>query len=600
MRALQICKVVGIALDLSFLSIEYMVEDTDSKRVEQSGRTVIGPDPNLKCGEVGIPREIAEELTIPERVTTFNKDYLTNLVNDGKANFIITKNSKDEDTRINLKYAMFRKGTELLYDDVIIRGIQRIKVINENATLIPGDLIERNGKLLETIEYPKKKRIHLNIGDEVHRHLKNNDTILLNRQPTLHKGSMMAKRVRVMPHKTFRFNLDCCKSFNSDYDGDEMNIHIAQSLEARAELEMISATKNHIISAQESKPNIVIVQDSLAAAFLMTKENKKITKGQFFDICMCGVKNLWSPKKINTIKKVLKMKKKPTEVYNGKGIMSLLFPDDFIYEKKNDANPDEPIVKIYMGVLYEGTFDKTILGSSHNSIIQVINKEYGADFAVDFISNIQFITNKWLLIRGLSIGLEDCLITSPKSVEKIQDNISKYYIEADGVAASTHNPNIREIRVTAALNKAKDVGMRIAKESMSKTNNLLTTVQSGSKGDFFNIAQLTGLLGQQNLLGQRIPLSLSHNRRTLPHYPFDNKDKESQYESRGFIKHSFIEGLNPQEFFFHAMSGREGICDKKDVSQTGGCLISFLLLIKVNSVKQDLIIEIYNHLVTFY
>lgn len=344
-----------------------------------------------------------------------------------------------------------------------------------------------------------------------------------------------------------------------------MNIHVPQSYESLAELGLLSATKHNIISAQASKPNIAIVQDSLLGAYKMTYENLSISRHQFFDISMhgdCAKRGqLWSKERVLTIKRVLKMKGKNPNVYNGRGLVSLLLPDDFIYEKKNDAHPDEPIVKIYCGVLYEGALDKSILGSSHNSLIQILNKEYGKDVAAEFISNIQFITNNWLLVNGFSVGLEDCLVTSSESVIKIQDKISKCYIEADGIEASTHNPGIREVRITASLSKAKDVGMKIAKDSMSKENNLLSTVHSGSKGDFFNIAQLTGLLGQQNLLGKRVIPTLNHGKRTLPHYPFEKVDKEVEYESRGFVRHSFIEGLNPQEYFFHAMSGREGICD---------------------------------------
>jgi DNA-directed RNA polymerase beta' subunit len=571
------------------------------KRVEFSGRTVIGPDPKLLFGEMGLPSQVAQDLTIPEKVTSFNKDYLSGLVNTGKANFLMKQGGQ---TRINLKYAMFRKGTELLYGDIIIRGDNKIKVLNRNIVLQQGDNISRNGKILTSLQpndiiirknerlqmddkvflrygdyverdgkkipysciltYPTQKRIQLNIGDEVHRHLKNGDIILLNRQPTLHKGSMLAKRIRILPGKTFRMNLATTKTFNADFDGDEMNIHVPQGLESRAELECLSATKHNIISAQASKPNIAIVQDSLLAAFLMTKDNLTITQSQFFDISMYGEKkgeSLWSPQRVNTIKKILKMKGKKSIVYNGRGLMSLLLPDDFIYEKKNGAHPDEPFVRIFRGVMYEGAFDKNILGASHNSLIQTIRKEYGVDVASEFISNIQFITNNWLLVNGFSVGLEDCLITSPDSVLKIQDKISKCYVEAEGIAATTHNPGIREVRITAALSKAKDVGMKIAKDSMASTNNLLSTVHSGSKGDFFNIAQLTGLLGQQNLLGQRVPPTLNHGKRTLPHYPFEKMEKEDEYESRGFVRHSFIEGLNPQEYFFHAMSGREGICD---------------------------------------
>jgi DNA-directed RNA polymerase beta' subunit len=529
------------------------------KRVEFSGRTVIGPDPTLKFGWMGIPEEIAKELTIPERVTSFNKDYLSDIVNNSKANFII-KN----DTRINLKYAMFRRGTELLYGDVVIRGENEFNVTNGNITLMEGDQVRRDGIIIPKIVYPKKKIIDLSNGDVVHRHLRHGDTILLNRQPTLHKGSMIAMKINVLKGKTFRMNLATTKSFNADFDGDEMNIHVPQSLESRAELENLSSAKHNIISAQASKPNIVIVQDSLLASYLMTKNSSPLTKSQFFDISMHvekDGKSSWSPERVKTIQNVLKMKGKSQIVYNGRGLISLILPEDFIYEKKNGANPDEPVVRIYRGVLYEGAFDKSILGASHNSIIQVIHKEYGIDVASEFITNIQFITNNWLLVNGFSIGLEDCLITSPICVQRIQDNISKCYIEADGIGETTHNPGIREVRITAALSKAKDVGMKISKDSMTPTNNLLSTVYAGSKGDFFNIAQLTGLLGQQNLLGQRVIPTLNHGTRTLPHYPFGKLSKEVEYESRGFVGHSLIEGLNPQEFFFHAMSGREGICD---------------------------------------
>jgi DNA-directed RNA polymerase beta' subunit len=572
------------------------------KRVEFSGRTVIGPDPNIKFGYMGIPPEVARELTIPETVTVFNKEYLSNIVNNGYANFITKNEGK---TRINLKYAMFRKGTQLLHGDIIIRNNQKIYISNSKDSLKDGDEVIRNGEKLTSlkindviirkskrlnpfennffllngdqidrqgtiIEYesilihPFQKKIYLNIGDVVDRHLKNEDIILLNRQPTLHKGSMLAKRIIILKGKTFRMNLATTKTFNADFDGDEMNIHVPQSFESRAELETLCATKHNIISAQESKPNIVIVQDSLVAVFLMTKENLTITRTQFFDISMCGSINgkpLWSPERILEIKSVLKNNGKSTEIYNGRGLLSLILPRDFIYENTNNASVEEPTVKIYKGVIYEGIFDKNVVGNSHYSIIKIINKEYGCDVAAEFISNIQFITNRWLLVNGFSIGLEDCLITDPLNAVKINDKIARCYVEAEYIESTTYDPRIREIRITASLSKAKDVGMKIAKDSMSLNNNLLSTVHSGSKGDFFNIAQLTGLLGQQNLLGQRVSPSLNNGKRTLVHYPFKTQDKEVEYESRGFVRHSFIEGLNPQEYFFHAMSGREGICD---------------------------------------
>lgn len=530
------------------------------KRVNQSARTVIGPDPTLKMGEVAIPESVAANLTVPVKVNKYNIAELTKLVNTNKANEIVTESGGV----INVQYASFRKGTELLYNDVVIRNGKEILVTNNKIQLKTGDKLKRNGKFV-AIRYPERKRITLQIGQTVKRQLRNKDIVLLNRQPTLHKGSMLAKEVVVKPGKTFRMNLATTKTFNADFDGDEMNIHVPQSVEAITELKMLSATKHNIISAQGSKPNIAIVQDSLLGAYMMTKGVQKMSRGEFFDITMHGETvdggHLWNPDSIKRIQSVHRKFGKKYGIYNGKSLVSLILPPDLIYENENGADPEEPVVRIYRGVLYEGCLNKPILGASHNSLIQILNKEYGKDVASNFVDNIQFLTNNWLLSTGFSIGLQDCMITSPEKVNEIKQVVERCYVEAQGVEETTQNPGIREIRVTAALSKAKDNGMRIAKNAMSSTNNLLSTVGSGSKGDFFNIAQITGLLGQQNLMGKRVKARLNNGRRTLVHYPFGKLPKKTEYESKGFVRHSFIHGLNPQEFFFHAMSGREGICD---------------------------------------
>ena len=340
------------------------------------------------------------------------------------------------------------------------------------------------------------------------------------------------------------------------------NIHVPQTLEEQAELRMLSASKHNIISAQASKPNMCIVQDSLLGAFRMTLGDQKLRKDQFFNISMkldMNTKQIID--RIQHIRKILKQKGKKTQCFNGKGLISLILPDDLIYEKQNGADPKEPIVKIYRGVMYEGTLDKSIIGASHNSLIQIIHKEYGEDVVTSFMDGIHFITNNWLLVSGFSVGIEDCMIQADDKEREIADVIQRCFIEAEGIKTTTSHPGIRELRITAALSKAKDIGLRLAKEALVPTNNFLSTVNSGSKGDFFNISQITGLLGQQNLLGQRVTPTLNNGTRTLPHYPKGDLPVELEYESRGFIASSFIHGLNPKEFYFHAMSGREGICD---------------------------------------
>jgi DNA-directed RNA polymerase beta' subunit len=352
---------------------------------------------------------------------------------------------------------------------------------------------------------------------------------------------------------------------------------------------MLGGAQHHIISAQESKPIIVITQDALVAAFLMTRRDFTLTRSQFLDISLKGAGSdgspLWNPKKIKHIERTLKEHGRKPIVFNGRGLYSLFLPNDLNYEKKNGAHPEQPVLKIVKGVLIEGAFDKTILGSAHGSLIQILNKEYGSTLTANFIDNAQFIGNAWLLVHGFSIGLEDCMITSKDSVMAIQDTLTQCYTKAEGIEETTQNPGIREVRVTASLSQAKDIGMRIAKEAMNPNNNFLVTVQSGAKGDYFNIAQLTGLLGQQNLEGHRVLPALNHGKRSLPHYPFEGMDKETEYESKGFVHNSFIHGLNPMEFFFHAMSGREGVSDKR-VSLTAGCLRILRFSPQTNEGKQ--------------
>jgi len=189
------------------------------KRVEQSGRTVIGPDPTLRMGQLAVPPEMASNLTVPVHVTDYNFQLLTKLVNEGKANFVI---KKDNGTRINLEHKMFFRGTILEHGDVVIRTdpttgkTSEITINNGKDTLRPGDKLKRNGEFIKDIKYPEKRDYHLNIGDIVERQLQNGDILLLNRQPTLHEGSMMAQEVVIRKGKTLRFNLSIAKSFNAD------------------------------------------------------------------------------------------------------------------------------------------------------------------------------------------------------------------------------------------------------------------------------------------------------------------------------------------------------------------------------------------------
>lgn len=506
-------------------------ENLMGKRVNYSARTVIGPDPTLRVDEIAVPEYICDLETFPENVNQWNIASLQEMVFRGEIS-IIDKPSKEDQT------------------------IQKIRRIHTKFALENPSL--------------RTKLCTLQFGDVVHRKIRDGDIVILNRQPTLHKGSMLAKRIVRRPCKTIRMNLATTATFNADFDGDEMNLFFPQSYMSRVELEELSATKHNMIGAQMSSPVITIVQDALLSCFLMTKDNTELDRSVFFQLVMrCdtdyntpgGISYDVIQHKLSVAKKIFQKHNKNYPSMCGKTLFSLLLPDTFNYTSNNKALHDEPILRIEKGILYEGSINKKNLKGGHGSIISFLHHEYSPDTSIHFVNNVQFLANEYILYRGFTIGIHDCM-SRVRREGKIDQVIMKCFIEAEGHEELTSNPLIKEAKVNMSLSRARDIGMRIAKESLDDDNNFVSTVMSGSKGDYFNIAQIMGLLGQQNLNGQRIRPQLNKGKRTLPHYSLTNElDKEEEYVSKGFIKNSFLKGLSPQEFWFHAMSGREGITD---------------------------------------
>lgn len=555
------------------------------RRADQTARTVIGPDTTLKNDEMIVPRQIAKTLTIPVRVTSFNKTQMENIVNTGKAMYLLRDKGppgNKTQVRINLAHALVDRGTPLHETDKIILKNGTEVMLNSDS-MVSSDRL-RNGLLpgerlfkrcpdgtdeyeeVHDVQCRGKKYFHIEIGDIVERCLRDGDYVLLNRQPTLHKASMMAFKIFVRDAKTFRFNLACAKAFNADFDGDEMNIHVPQSLEAQAEIKYLSSVPNNFINCQSSKLNIVIVQDGVLGAYMMTRKHaRKLSRAEFFQATMrLSMSSGQVIDRMKEIERVIAVENETgttsTTLYSGRGLISLILPNDFNYSARIGKEEDEPVLTIKEGVILTGCLSKTAIGSAHNCIPHHIYSEYGIDAAMEVINSIQFLANEWLQLTSFSIGIGDCLVTE-KTTETVEDSVNKCFMEAEVIAKSTRNPHVRESRINSALGKAKDIGLRIAKDALDPTNNFISTVTGGSKGDFFNIAQITGLLGQQNLSGKRIPLFLNNQTRSLPHYPRKDLTVQERYESRGMIRSSFIKGLNPREFFFHACSGREGMSD---------------------------------------
>jgi DNA-directed RNA polymerase II subunit RPB1 len=451
------------------------------KRVDYSARSVITGDDNLSMNEVGVPLSIADKLTIPIKVTSYNRGNLqTMLDNDNTVKFVIKPNG----SRIDLSFV--------------------------------------------------KKNISLEVGYTVERKLQDGDVVLFNRQPSLHKGSIMAHFVKVLPYSTFRLNLSCTPPYNADFDGDEMNLHCLQTNEARAEAKYLMLVQNNIITPQNNRPVMSIIQDSLIGVYLMTADGVTIDRGDMMN-CVMTIPG-WDGK----------MEYK--DVYTGKDLVSLTLP--YVNYKKHG-------VEIVRGKLLKGQLSKKTLGSSHGSLIHVIHNDCGPKKTVDFIHRLQLIAHRWLSINGFSIGISDMI--SSKDIRREVKNEKKMAFEE--VQDETD-----EAKINQRLNICRDKMGSMVQAPLDDSNRLYSTVNAGSKGNNLNISQILAVVGQQNLSGSRIPYSW--NKRTLPHF----RRNSNGPRERGFIEHSYVEGLSPHEVFFHAISGREGLIDTACKTSTTGYL----------------------------
>ncbi|XLS72006.1 hypothetical protein HN51_028871 [Arachis hypogaea] len=502
------------------------------KRVDFSARTVITPDPNINIDELGVPWSIALNLSHPETVTPYNIERLKELVEYGP---------NPPPGKTGAKY-----------------------------------IIRDDGQRLDLRYLKKSCHPHLEIGYKVERHLMDGDLVLLNRQPSLHKMSIMGHRIKIMPYSTFRLNLSATKPYNADFDGDEMNMHVPQSFETRAELLELMMVPKCIVSPQSNRPVMDIVQDTLLGCRKITKRDTFITKDVFMNILMW-----WEDFDGNVPTPAIL---KPEPLWTGKQVFNLIIPKQINltrYSSWHDDNeggssitPGDTMVRIEKGELLTGTLCKKTLGASTGSLIHVIWEDAGPDAARKFLGHTQWLVNYWLLQNSFSIGIGDS-IADASTMEVINQTISEAKEKVKTLFRDAQEKKLEsepgqtmmdtfEKKVNEVLNEARNDAGKKAQTSLSESNNLKAMVTAGSKGSFINISQMTACLGQQNVEGKRIPFGFID--RTLPHFTKDDYGPES----RGFVENSYLRGLTPQEFFFHAMGGREGVIDTAvKTSETG-------------------------------
>jgi len=476
------------------------------KRVNFAARTVISPDPKIRFNEVGIPKSVAMELTLPERVTTWNKAWLISLIKKGpkeypSANYVIWPDGKKK------------------------------KITDETRESILEELKE---------------------GFKVERHLIDGDVAIFNRQPSLHRMSIMCHRIKVLPGKSFRLNPSVCNPYNADFDGDEMNLHIPQTEEARAEAEILMQVETQIMTPKSGYNIIGCVEDSITGNYLLTKD-MTLTKEEASELL--------------TSIGLDKIKFKSNNI-SGKEILSVLFPKDFRFVSSTkqigkDGKEEQLIIK--NGKIIEGIIDNNSIGENNGELIREFFRKYGKEKTLELMGNLFKIGIKILLKNGFTTSIADT--DMPKEIiNKIHIAIEETYKEVDELIKDFENNKLEELpgktlresleaRTLELLNKVRSKVGAIVIEYPTENNPTMIMAKAGAKGNILNFTQMSGCVGQQALGGKRIERGFA--KRTLSLF----MKKDLGPLAHGFIKNSFKQGLNPVEFFFHAMTGRDALMD---------------------------------------
>jgi len=548
------------------------------KRVNYAARSVISPDPYINTNTIGVPEVFAKKLTFPQPVTDWNYKELCERVINGPdvhpgANMI----EDDRGFRIMLK-----GGAENLES--------RIAASKTLLTQKSSDTVHRKSTV-------------------VYRHLQDGDLIIMNRQPTLHKPSMMAHRALVQKsERVIRMHYANCKTFNADFDGDEMNMHFPQTQQARADAQELMFSDKQYIACTNGAPLRGLIQDHIVSGVLLTKKDTFFTRDEFQQLFYSTIVHADSP-----LVMPMPCIYKPTPLWSGKQLISAIlkhltrdYKEGLNLNSKSQVNKDmwggheyEQIVTFRNGELLTGVLDKAQFGAANYGLVHCCYELYGPTLAGLLLSTLGRLFTIFLQFHGFTCGMEDLIINREGNRAR-----AAHLRKADihGVAVATeltrYDPETHAT-LTDALRDTLTSDEHYAKlDTMVKTKvNQLTTeiisdiipqnqmkrfpknfmalmTLSGAKGSQVNVSQISCLLGQQELEGRRVPVMISG--KTLPSFP----PYDTRARAGGYVGDRFLTGIRPQEYYFHCMAGREGLVDTAVKTSNSGylqrCLVKHL------------------------
>ncbi|KAK3841594.1 MAG: DNA-directed RNA polymerase I complex large subunit Nuc1 [Linnemannia gamsii] len=576
------------------------------KRVNYAARSVISPDVNIETNEIGIPPVFATKLTYPEPVTHYNVKEMRRAVINGPSKWPGAAYVQHEDGALSSLANLSMES--------------RIALANQLLTPQDNHSGASTTSLYPTRTQPTNKKVY--------RHLRNGDLLLLNRQPTLHKPSIMAHKARVLPgERTIRMHYANCNTYNADFDGDEMNVHFPQNEIARAEAKLIANTDSQYLVPTSGAPLRGLIQDHVVAGVWMTLRGSFFDREEYQHLLYGSLR----PEIDKTGKgKILTLPPsiwKPVPLWTGKDIITTILHNLTIGQPPlnmtagaqvkaqyfGKGGEEESIVQIMDGVLVTGVLDKAQFGAKSFGLVHSCYELYGGEIAGQLLSIFGRLFTRWtqrwaftcrmddlrltpegdkwrrdLQNGGKEIGTKaalkyakmECAVDQLKGSKKLQKEFKsklEVVLRSDEQLAgldATMKSTVNEL-TTSVQNACIPNGLL----KKFPHNNMQTMTVSGAKGSYVNVTQISCALGQQELEGRRVPIMVSG--KSLPSFaPYD-----SSARAGGYIAGRFLTGIRPQEYYFHCMAGREGLIDTAVKTSRSGylqrCLIKHLEGLKV-------------------
>ena len=547
------------------------------KRVNFAGRSVISPDPNIETNEIGVPPVFARKLTYPEPVTNHNYYELKAAIMNGPDEWPGAVAVENEDGQV---ISLKSKSAD-----------DRLAIANQLLA-------------------PSSNTMNGGTGKKVHRHLNNGDIVIMNRQPTLHKPSMMCHRTRVLPgEKTIRMHYANCNTYNADFDGDEMNMHFPQNELARAEANLIADTDHQYLSGTAGKPLRGLIQDHISMGVHLTNRDTFFDREEYHQLLYSAMRPENNQTANGTLLTVRPAILKPKPLWTGKQVITTVLKNitsrthmGLTLTSKSQTAGDrwgsfteEETVLFRDGELLSGIIDKKQIGPASGGFVHAVYETFGHTTAGRLLSVLGRLLTKLLHMRAFSCGVEDLILTPEgerKRLETLEEaktlglQVAMKYVTLENQNPKDDDPELLR-RLESVLRD--EVQMKGLDELTKGHNSLLSSnvtkaclpdglikpfpknqmqlmTGTGAKGTQVNANLISCNLGQQVLEGRRVPTMISG--KTLPCF----KPFESSIRAGGYIRDRFLTGIKPQEYYFHAMGGREGLIDTAVKTSRSGYL----------------------------